>query len=314
MPTPFHLRARRASRFGVVAAVSVLAMGLLPGCGPSATTPCGVSTAPATYQHVIWLFMENKNWSDVINNGSAPYETSLAGQCGTATNWHDAGSQYNSEPNYVAAVTGIPTGDSRLSPFTCDCNPSSSVNVTTDNLFRQVRTKYGASAERSYEEGMSANCSSSGSNYAAKHNPAMFMWGGSDRTACSSNDVPMNSNDKLLSDLRNNTLPKFSLITPNLCNDTHDCSVATGDNYLKNLVPQILNSTAYTSGTTALIIVWDEDTPAPNIVIAPSVPKGLVTGTTVGHYSMLRATEEMLGLPLLLSAGSATSLRSVFSM
>ena len=34
----------------------------------------------------------------------------------------------------------------------------------------------------------------------------------------------------------------------------------------------------------------------------------------VDHYSLLRATEEMLGLPLLGEAASATSLRSVFGI
>ena len=39
----------------------------------------------------------------------------------------------------------------------------------------------------------------------------------------------------------------------------HDCSMATGDSFLRVLVPQILNSASYQSGNTLLIINTDED-------------------------------------------------------
>jgi hypothetical protein len=61
-----------------------------------------------------------------------------------------------------------------------------------------------------------------------------------------------------------------------------------------------------------VFVVWDEDSPIPNIVIAPSVMPGTTTSTAVNHYGLLRATEEMLGLPLLGDAAGATSLRTVF--
>jgi hypothetical protein len=82
--------------------------------------------------------------------------------------------------------------------------------------------------------------------------------------------------------------------------------------FLKTLLPQILASQAYRSGRTAVFVVWDEDSFIPNIVIAPSVIPGTSTSTAVNHYGLLRATEEMLGLPLLGNAAGATSLRTVF--
>jgi len=257
--------------------------------------------------------MENKSYDDVIGDPSAPYETSLAAGCGSATSWADAGSQYDSLPSYIAAVTGI-ADTAILDVFQCDCDPDPDVNVTSDNIFRQVRTAGGT--EKSYQEGMASNCSLSGTRYAARHNPAMYMWGGSDRAACQADDIPMGSNTSgaMITDLDNDTLPTFSFITPNLCNDTHDCTVATGDRFLSVLVPHILGSAAYQSGTTARFIVWDEDTPIPNIVVAPSVLPGTVVTTSVSHYGLLRATEEMLGLPLLDAAGSATSLSGPFNL
>ena len=114
--------------------------------------------------------------------------------------------------------------------------------------------------------------------------------------------------------LKRNTLPTYSLVAPNLCNDTHDsgCGVPTGDQFLKTLLPQILSSQAYRSGKTAVFVVWDEDSYIPNIAIAPSVIPGTTPSTAVNHYGLLRATEEMLGLPLLGDAATATSLRTVF--
>src|SRR4029077_16594155 len=54
-----------------------------------------------------------------------------------------------------------------------------------------------------------------------------------------------------------------------------------------------------------------EDSYVPNIVIAPSVIPGTIASTAVNHYGALRAVEEMLGLPLLGNAATATSLRGV---
>jgi phospholipase C len=256
--------------------------------------------------------MENKSYSAVIGSPDAPYETQLAHQCASDTHWSDAGSQYDSLPNYIAMTTG--QSGSILAPFTCDCAPSSSVSVTVDNIFRQVRTAGGT--ERSYAEGMSGNCSNDGTTYAPKHNPALYMWGGKDRTACQQDAIPMGSATagNFINALNSNTLPTYSLVAPNLCDDTHNrgCGVATGDQFLKTLLPQILSSQAYRSRKTAVFVVWDEDSYIPNIAIAPSVIPSTTTSTAVNHYGLLRATEEMLGLPLLGDAASATSLRTVF--
>jgi hypothetical protein len=110
--------------------------------------------------------------------------------------------------------------------------------------------------------------------------------------------------------LADGQLPTFTSITPNICDDMHDCPVATGDQWLATWVPKILDSASYRDGTTALFIVWDEPTQLANVMVAPSVRPGTVSGTTVNHYSLLRATEEMLGLPFLGQAATAADLRS----
>jgi hypothetical protein len=91
----------------------------------------------------------------------------------------------------------------------------------------------------------------------------------------------------------------------------HDCPIATGDQWLATWVPRILDSATYRAGATAVFIIWDEPTPVGDVVVAPSVRPGTVSNLPVSHYSLLRATEEMLGLPLLGSASSAVSLRTI---
>ena len=52
---------------------------------PPPTTDCGTKTGPpATYAHVVWIWMENHSYSQIIGSSSAPYIHSLASGCGLA--------------------------------------------------------------------------------------------------------------------------------------------------------------------------------------------------------------------------------------
>jgi hypothetical protein len=64
-----------------------------------------------------------------------------------------------------------------------------------------------------------------------------------------------------------------------------------------------------------VFVIWDEDTPMPNVIIAPSTHPGTVVTSSMNHYALLRTTEELLGLPTSLgAAASAPSFRSMFGM
>jgi hypothetical protein len=267
------------------------------------TAPCGLSTPPPPrYQHVVWVWMENHDWQQVLGDPSAaPFETQLARQCGTATNYHSVGSP--SLPNYIAATSGATQGIS-------DDNPPSSHQLTVDNLFRQVRTAGGT--ERSYEESMTSTCQlAPAGEYAVKHNPAAYYVGGGDRAACQADDVPLTA---FATDLAAGHLPTFANVTPNLCHDTHDCSVATGDAWLAGWLPPLLASAEYRAGSTAVVVVWDEYTPMPNLIISPSVQPATSTASPFDHYALLGTTEDVLGLPRLGQAAGAPSLRPAFRL
>jgi hypothetical protein len=269
--------------------------------------PCQGVAPPIGYDHVIWIWFENKG--PVVGSAAAPYFTSLAGQCGSTSNYH--GITHPSLPNYLAATGGSTFG-------VTDDLPPSSHPISAASIFSQLKET--GRSWRSYQESMPSNCALSPSGtYAVKHNPATYYTG--IRSDCSNWDIPMGttSSGAFLRDLNADTTGAFSFVTPNLCNDMHDCSVATGDAWLKSWMTKILASRTYQGGRTAVFVTFDEDDRlsgnlVSTIVVAPSVPSGTTSGTAFTHYSLLRTTEEMLGLSTLKNAGTAASMRSAFHL
>jgi phospholipase C len=114
-----------------------------------------------------------------------------------------------------------------------------------------------------------------------------------------------------LNDLTNDTLPAFAVVTPDRCNDTHDCSVTVGDNWLQGWFTKILASPPYVAGRTVVFLTWDEDDGSasnriPTIVVSPSTPAGAASATSFDHYSLLKTSEQLLGITTFLGhAGDA---------
>jgi len=157
---------------------------------------------------------------------------------------------------------------------------------------------------------MTSNCQLSSSGlYAARHNPVAYYT--NIGAECGTRDVPLTSTPDLSA--------RFTFVTPNLCNDMHDCSIATGDTWLKTFLGKVFASSQYAAGRTAVFLTWDEDDSGhgnriATLVAAPSVAPGTVSSATFNHYSMLRTTEEMLGLGFIGNAVTAASMRSAFRL
>src|SRR5438874_3617447 len=80
---------RRAALVLVCLIAAVSACGTKAATKPKQATtpnlhPCGqAGSAPQRYDHVIWIVMENKSYSDVMRASSAaPFQRSLASACG----------------------------------------------------------------------------------------------------------------------------------------------------------------------------------------------------------------------------------------
>jgi hypothetical protein len=83
------------------------------------------------------------------------------------------------------------------------------------------------------------------------------------------------------------------------------------DNWARTNVQNVLNSAAYRAGQVAVFIWYDEDSPVPNMQIAPTARRGPFGTGGIGYASTLKAWESMLGFPCLANACSAPDLRTV---
>src|SRR6201987_4031741 len=211
----------------------------------AASGPGVTAAAAPAYRPVIWIWMENHSYSDIIGNtAQAPYINSLASRCGVATDYHNTTPP--SLPNYLAATSGLSQPDLPVTSY-LDCDVSVVCDTSAASVFGQGETW------KSYEESMPSNCDKSNSGeYAGRHNPAVYY---TKLSGCPSRDVPYT---QLATDLARNSLPAFSFITPNLIDDMHDGTVAQGNAWLSSHLPAILNSKEYQAGTTAVFITWEE--------------------------------------------------------
>jgi phosphatidylinositol-3-phosphatase len=257
-----------------------------PPATGTAAPPAGSSTG--RIQHVVWIVMENQDYGSIIGSGSAPYINSLAATYGLDTNY--SAISHPSLPNYIALTSGSDQG-------IADDNDPPSHPLNVASIFSQLP----GGASRSLEENMPSNCAPSDSGeYAVRHNPETYYTNlGSE---CSNYDVPIGSAPDLSA--------RFTFVTPNLIDDMHDGTIADGDNFLRSYVPALMATPQYQSGSTVIFITWDEGNggnQVPCIVISPYT-HGVRDGTPYSHYSLLRTTEQLLGLPLLGNAASTNSM------
>lgn len=273
---------------GLIVGLALLA-GAALNLAPSARA---AGTVPA-FDHIFTIFMENHSYNEIIGNSQAPYINGLASQYGLATNYF--GVSHPSLPNYLA-----PTGGSTFG-VTTDCTTcfQNAPNIAVDRVEASGRTWKG------YMESMPSPCFvGDASPYAQKHDPFIYY-----------NDIRLNSTEcnkvvpytALASDLGSTaTTPNYAWITPNLINDMHDGTIAQGDTWLSQNVPTILNSPAFTTQNSLLVITWDEDdgtqnNQVPTLVINKGGTAGFRSSVHYDHYSLLKTVESAWGLTSLTS-------------
>lgn len=233
--------------------------------------------------------MENTGYTGIIGQSSAPYINSLASTYGLATNYFAVA--HPSAPNYIAMTNG--------SDGSC-CTDDGYHSLGGPSIFGQLP----GGQSRSLEQDMPSNCDTGNSgSYAIRHNPQPYYTDNSGD--CANFNVPFAAAPDLSA--------RFTFITPNACNDMHDCSTQTGDNFLKGYVPTLMATPQYQAGNTAIFLVWDEDgngfsdnNRVALVVISPYT-HGVQDATAYTHYSLLKTTEDLLGVPELGSAASAAS-------
>jgi hypothetical protein len=244
---------------------------------------------------VVWILLENVGYS-VVGSSVAPYLNSLSDRCGLATNY--LAISHPSLPNYIALTSGSTHG------ITDDAEPVAHP-LGGPSIFSELNGQW-----RGLVESMPDACDDvTSGTYAARHNPAVYYV--NLVATCARDDVPLTFPLDLSA--------RFTFITPNICDDMHSCPVATGDQWLSQVIPEIIASPQYQSRSLVLFITFDENdsgptNQVPTFVVAPSVPRHSRVGVAFTHYSLLRTTEALLGLPLLGAARSATSMVNPFHL
>jgi len=242
--------------------------------------------------HIAVVVMENKEYGDVLGSAAAPFINGLARRYASARKMY--GVTHPSLPNYLALTGGSTFG------ISSDCT-SCSVGATSivDQLER-ARISW-----RAYMEDLPYPCftAASAGEYAKRHDPFVYYTRVTSNRSWCRRVVPLTA---LSGDEHAHTLPRFIWISPNLCHDMHDCSVATGDQFLSSLVPPLLRSLGPRG---VLFITWDEGTSdagccrlasgghIATIVAGPGAKRGARMTPPTDHYSVLATIEDLLGLP-----------------
>ncbi len=275
-----------------------------PAYTPLSPSPCGTMSVndgqAHQIKHVVWLMFENKARATVFGDPTKdPYLGGLALACGQASN-------YQSTPDTPAKIAMASGKDWGLA--------NDGAVVPGPDLYSQLGTDW-----KQYMGSMPSNCYQTNTKdklYLADHNAAVFFTDAA--AACATQDVPLPASPAAL-DLSH----KFTLIEANVPQSMHGCSIAAcgadkwaqlaiGDTWAKTWVAGLFTNTQYLAGDTVVFIVWDQGGTATGsntafIAVSPYTTPGQVSTTLYTHYSLLRGTEDLLGLPALEHAGDATT-------
>jgi phosphatidylinositol-3-phosphatase len=239
------------------------------------------------FEHAIVVVFENHEQSDILGSGAAPTFDALARRGALLT--HDDAVTHPSLPNYLALVSGSTHG------ITSDCTDcvvrARSLADTLDAAHRTWKT-YAEGLPRPGYTGAFAG------RYAKKHDPFLYF---ADVLASARRRNRVVPFTQLARDARAKRLPSFALIVPDLCNDMHDCPVATGDAWLKRNVVPLTRLPG-----TVVFVTFDEGTSleggggrVATLVLGPLVRPGARYTAPTSHYGVLRTIETAWKLPLL---------------
>jgi len=271
------------------------------------------------FDYILIIVMENKNFNQINGSSSAPYLNQLARNYSLATQY--TACDHPSLPNYMCL-----TGENNYFSGV-DCFPTGS--CTTSNSSIVDRVESAGLTWRAYIEDMSSPCSTSAAgNYTYLTNPFVFYTRIADNsTRCSTHVVPANQggkglpDDNLVNSLSSvDTASNYMWLTPNLCDNMHNCSISRGDNYLSNLVPLILNSFIFRTQKAALFITFDEGFgrfPTDYVYTVwagPAVNIHYQSSIRYSHYSLIKTIESTWGLqPLTAKDGGSTAMTEFFT-
>ncbi|TGD89741.1 phosphoesterase [Mycolicibacterium sp. CH28] len=293
---------------------------------PTPADPQPPASTVGQLDHVFLVYMENKGYNDIVGSPNAPFLNSLINGYGFANNYY--GVTHPSLPNYYAIAGGQVFGKTYNCESVCINDP----NNLAFNIDRAGKTW--AAYAQSMPVGQPLV---STGNYSTDQTPWPAFAGIGDNQAYAAAHIF--TLDQMATDLQSaSTTPNFVWFAPDedsngegpvsgisgvahfvfgQLDPRHQYNVAALDQFLQQTVPTVMNSEAWATTKSALIITFDEDNNnitlgignEGNHVVTVVIPSPLAVsegGMRAGafvvtdrydHYSTLRTIEDALGLP-----------------
>ena len=245
--------------------------------------PVGSLIAPQMIHpdHIIFLWLENKDLDSIIGNKNAPFINSLVKKGTLFTNAHAI--THPSYPNYVDFFAGDPNG-------VVDDACLDSTNLSTPNLYTTLKRVHKSFAW--YSEDLPENGSKVcvANMYAAKHNPTTIFKNVPRRANKRFADLPINYNN----------LENVVCISPNLIHDMHSASIKDGDDWIKTKMGSLINWCS--THNSVFIVYFDEsgvnqDNRIPVIAIGKKVQADFKTNALYDHFSWTKTVSAMFLAP-----------------
>jgi acid phosphatase len=231
-------------------------------------------------EHVIVVVMENHAYDQVQ---SMPY---TAGLIAAQTSFRSSYAlTHPSQPNYLGLWSGDTFGVG-------DACPPQGSPYSAENLGQACQAA--GLSWRSYAENLPwsgySGCSADNGLYVRRHCPWTHF-----NNLDHARERPFSD---LAADIANGALPRLAFVIPNQCDNTHDCPVATGDDWLAAHLPAMIDAVGSAG---FVVLTWDEDDDhyANHIltVFAGGLVKhGYVSARIITHYTVLRTICDALGL------------------
>ena len=236
------------------------------------------------------VVFENKERGEIVGSPAAPTFAALARRYATLSAYQAVA--HPSLPNYLALVSGSTHG------IRSDCTSCLVAGLSLADTLERAGLTW-----KTYAEDLPA-CGFTGASsglYVKRHDPFLYFAtiAGSPRRR--GRVVPYT---QLRRDLAAGRLPSFALVIPNLCNDMHDCSLDTGDRWLREQIVPLLTKPQLAGSV--LFVIFDEGSSdlggggrVAALALGPNVRPGSRFDRPTSHYGLLRTIEDSWKLPRL---------------
>src|SRR5205807_1600633 len=301
---------RDLDRKGLPAILAALSIGMI-----LLSLPATASAAPtgSSFDHIVIIAMENRNYGSVIGSSSAPFINGLARLGSTISNYHSYGQ--NVGGCSVGCYEAFTSGQQSHSDGWCPS--ASSPCLIIPNIADQLHSA-GLTSAMFCEDG----CPRGADHFPWIAYTSTWNTCVTGSFTCNGQTGPSgdalydssssNGNSAFITYLNTASPANYIWFTPSDSHNMHDNSVSSGDSYAKTLLVgagtisspssnSVLGSNLFKTPGTFLYLWWDEYDPSPNVEYGSMIKIGYTSTGGYDEYNSLHTFEANWGLPYITS-------------